>query len=205
MPAVLDRPVSRPTPPTTARARRPPGPAARPDRVARARASEPPCACWCSRRRSPRRARGLVGGGRPRRRGPRAGRAVRAARAAETCPPWRTGPSRPGRSCATRDPALPETARRLVVASLEAVAGVRPLVQLSRALSPEVMEELRGAARRAPVAGPPPQVRSVRVSEPALGVAEASAVVRDRGRVLAVALRLERWRGRWRCTALEIG
>jgi hypothetical protein len=48
-------------------------------------------------------------------------------------------------------------------------------------------------------------VRSVRVCLPADGVAEASAVVVSRGRVLAVALRLEGLDGRWRMTALEVG
>jgi hypothetical protein len=48
-------------------------------------------------------------------------------------------------------------------------------------------------------------VRSMRLCRPADGVVEASAVVVDRGRVRAVALRLEEFGGRWRVCALEIG
>jgi hypothetical protein len=45
----------------------------------------------------------------------------------------------------------------------------------------------------------------VRVTEPADGVAEVSALVRRGLRVTAVALRLEGMDGRWQCTALELG
>jgi hypothetical protein len=48
-------------------------------------------------------------------------------------------------------------------------------------------------------------VRSVRVTSPAPGVVEASAVVIGGERARAVALRLEVVRGRWLATAIEIG
>jgi hypothetical protein len=48
-------------------------------------------------------------------------------------------------------------------------------------------------------------VRGVRVCEPADGVAEASAVVVDGGRVRAQAFRLVGLDGRWRVEALQIG
>ena len=48
-------------------------------------------------------------------------------------------------------------------------------------------------------------VRSVRVCEPADGVAEASAVVVDGGRVRAVAFRMVGLDGRWRVEALQVG
>jgi hypothetical protein len=48
-------------------------------------------------------------------------------------------------------------------------------------------------------------VRGVRVCEPADGVAEASAVVVDGGRVRALAFRLVGLDGRWRVEALQIG
>ena len=48
-------------------------------------------------------------------------------------------------------------------------------------------------------------VRAVLTCLPCNGVCEASAVVIDRGRVRALALRMEGLDGRWRVTALEIG
>lgn len=49
-----------------------------------------------------------------------------------------------------------------------------------------------------------PRLCSVRVSEPADGVAEVSAVVRHGARTRAVALRLEGMDGRWQCTVLSV-
>jgi hypothetical protein len=54
--------------------------------------------------------------------------------------------------------------------------------------------------RRVPVAE---QVRSVHVCEPADGVAEVSVVIAGGERPRALALRIEGWRGRWVCTALD--
>jgi aerobic-type carbon monoxide dehydrogenase small subunit (CoxS/CutS family) len=48
-------------------------------------------------------------------------------------------------------------------------------------------------------------VRTVRVCEPADGVAEACAVVIDGNRVRALALRLVGLDGRWRVEALQVG
>lgn len=51
----------------------------------------------------------------------------------------------------------------------------------------------------------PPGLRSMRMSHPAEGVTEASAVWLHRGRARALAARFE-WRaGRWRCTVLRLG
>ncbi|MCW2915222.1 MAG: hypothetical protein JWN52_3290 [Actinomycetia bacterium] len=44
---------------------------------------------------------------------------------------------------------------------------------------------------------------SWRVQEPVPGVAEVSAVVLMGGRFHAIALRLEPFRGRWLCSAIE--
>jgi hypothetical protein len=49
------------------------------------------------------------------------------------------------------------------------------------------------------------RVRSVRVTSPAPGIVEASAVVIGGERARAVALRLEVVRGRWLATAVELG
>ena len=48
-------------------------------------------------------------------------------------------------------------------------------------------------------------VRNVRASEPADGIAEVCATVQAGRRVRAVALRVERHDGRWRCTRLHLG
>ncbi|WP_460524828.1 Rv3235 family protein, partial [Flindersiella endophytica] len=48
-------------------------------------------------------------------------------------------------------------------------------------------------------------VRSVHVSEPADGVAEAAVHVQHGSRSRAIAVRIEGLDGRWRCTALELG
>lgn len=102
---------------------------------------------------------------------------------------------------------------RVVQAVAEVLCGVRPLAQLVRWTNRDVYEGLRrrsahmagrtttshpAAARRA-------VVRSVRVCQPADRVVEAAAVVVARGRVQAVAFRLEGANGRWRMTALELG
>lgn len=105
--------------------------------------------------------------------------------------------------------ALPDPrawAGRMVQAVVEVLSGVRPLAQLVRWTSPDVYAGLqRRSARARPQAGRRAIVRSVHVSEPADGVAEACAVVIAHGRVHAVALRLEGLDGRWVMTALEIG
>lgn len=98
-------------------------------------------------------------------------------------------------------------ARRFVQAVMETLAGRRPEGQLQSWLSPSVFGDVRRAVqsvggRRT---GPTPAVRSVRVTEPADGVAEVSAVVRSGGRYRAVAARLEGIDGRWRCVRLEVG
>jgi len=75
------------------------------------------------------------------------------------------------------------------------------------ALRGEVEDKLptSALARQEPAPVRRAVVRSVHTTEPVPGVVEASAVVVDRGRVRAVALRLEGLDGRWRATALEMG
>ncbi|HEX6447477.1 MAG TPA: Rv3235 family protein [Streptosporangiales bacterium] len=102
---------------------------------------------------------------------------------------------------------------RLTQALLEVLAGERPHTQLLPWTSDRVF---RAVTRRVTVAArmrstvvdltrrPRLQLGSIRVTEPAVGVAEVCAVVRRGERCQAVALRLEAWRGRWRCTAFEL-
>lgn len=114
-------------------------------------------------------------------------------------------------------PEIQRWARRFVQATVEVVAGDRPLRQLSRWASDEVREELqrhRTASRpsTSPVASRPAGtpsvrgvVRSIHVGEPRDGVAEVSAVVQRGVRRHAVALRFEGLDGRWLCTVLQVG
>ncbi|MEU6039696.1 Rv3235 family protein [Actinomadura sp. NPDC047616] len=87
----------------------------------------------------------------------------------------------------------------------EVLAGTRTLHHLSRRAAPEVCHVL--AAHPLPLASgartAPPRVLTTWLQEPAPDVAETGAVVVLAGHVQALALRLERHRGRWRCTALE--
>lgn len=99
---------------------------------------------------------------------------------------------------------------QLVQAVLEVLARERPRQQLVRWLSPEVYAELSAHVGAAPVRPAARSgvarrtVSSVHVSEPADGVVEASAVAVGGPRARAVAVRLEGWDGRWRCTRLAV-
>jgi hypothetical protein len=109
---------------------------------------------------------------------------------------------------------LPDPRRwvaRFVQAAVEVAAGYRPPGQVLRWVDEEVHETLSRRHRLATHSsrGPRPtarvRVRTIRVSSPRDAVVEASAVVADRGRIRAVAVRLEGRQGRWRVTALELG
>jgi hypothetical protein len=99
------------------------------------------------------------------------------------------------------------TGRRLIVLTLEALAGRRPLTQLQSMTSAGVFAALTGGRRPrwCTQSTAPLLVGQVRVCEPVDGVAEVSAVARRDGRAHAVAARLEGIDGRWRCTALQVG
>ena len=103
---------------------------------------------------------------------------------------------------------------RIAQAILEVDCGVRPVAQLRRWASDDVYAHLRWRSARNRATMPrdgsrqqPPRVcvRSVRVCEPADGIAEVSAVVHDGQRPRALALRLEGSDGRWRCTVVQHG
>ena len=101
-------------------------------------------------------------------------------------------------------------ARRLMIGLIESAAGRRSLQQLSTMLSFSVARGLACEFERAAAAGHrhwlhTATVRSVRASEPADGIAEVCATVQTGLRVRAVALRIERQHGRWRCTRLHLG
>ncbi len=99
--------------------------------------------------------------------------------------------------------------RRLLVAALEVLAGRRSLHQLAPYLSQRVYSglasDLERPGRVSSWRHDRPVLRSVRVCEPADGVAELAAVVRVGSRCRAVAVRLEGLDGRWRCVRLQVG
>ena len=107
--------------------------------------------------------------------------------------------------------------RGTVQASMEVLAGIRPIHQLARRLDPRCLASLQHRAalirRELTRTGNPAlarlhrnsTVRSVRVCEVADGIYEASAVVVDDVRARAVAVRLERSKQVWRIVELVIG
>jgi hypothetical protein len=118
---------------------------------------------------------------------------------------WRPRPPRPRE--------LPDPgpwARRLLIGMIETAGGHRPLQQLAALLSPSVARGLGSDFERAARSGTRhwlhrSTVRSIRVAEPAAGVAEICATVELGRRVRAIAMRLEEHHGRWRCTRLQLG
>jgi hypothetical protein len=110
---------------------------------------------------------------------------------------------------ARRDLPEPEPwATRFLQAVLETLAGVRPPSQLQEWTSSAVHTQVVRAAQERRWGSPGgrlPSVRSVRVGEPADGVAEICGVVQRGRRYAAVAARLEGFDGRWRCVALQLG
>lgn len=120
-------------------------------------------------------------------------------------PVWKPAPPRP------RDlPAPGPWGRRLLIGMIETAAGRRPLRQLATLLSPSVTRGIGTDFERSAKSGTPhwlhrASVRSLRVAEPAQGVAELCATVDTGGRIRAVAMRLEEHHGRWQCTRLQLG
>ena len=122
-------------------------------------------------------------------------------------------PPRVWRSAPPRSTGLPDPGswgRRLLVGMIETAGGRRPLHQLAAMLSPSVSRGIGVDFERAARLGRPhwlhrATVRSMRVSEPAAGVAELCATVDTGPRVRALAMRLEEHHGRWCCTRLQLG
>jgi hypothetical protein len=113
-----------------------------------------------------------------------------------------TGPPLRRPSASTDATVAAEVIMRLYA---EAFTGRRPVRHLSGWVTLEVWEEL--IARRPSVRSmrrvPPPRVLTSWARTPVPDAAEAGGVVQLGDRVHAIALRLERFRRRWRCTALE--
>lgn len=123
--------------------------------------------------------------------------------------------------CSASPPPVPDVAKtqrgiapwaaRLAQAVLEVEAAERPVMQLGRWVAPEIYRRLdrrqQVRARQVDPRHPRPrhqeQVRSVHVCRPAPDVAEVTVVTAGGPRCRAMALRLERRRDRWLCTALD--
>ena len=109
------------------------------------------------------------------------------------------------------DPQLPPAAAwsaSLAVAVVEALLAHRPVAQLNRWLSEDVLASVTlQQRRRRPGSGAatPPALVLLRVQHPASRVAEVSAFLRVGRQPLVLALRLEGLGHRWLCTALELG
>jgi hypothetical protein len=125
-------------------------------------------------------------------------------------------PAPPALRLVPAGPRLPDPqawASKLVQAVAEVLAGDRPISQLVRFTDSVVFGELNrrvrllGLTTTATARGLKERsaVRSVHVFTPATEVAEVAAHVRYGDRSRAIALRLEVHRGRWICTALELG
>jgi hypothetical protein len=116
--------------------------------------------------------------------------------------PGRTAPGAPPRAADSRLRESPLPAATIVVrAIVEVLAGIRPGAHLAGWATPALQAELERARGHYPGRA---TVRSIRVGEPRLGVAEVVAVVARGERVSAMALRMETANGRWQVTTLQL-
>ena len=123
------------------------------------------------------------------------------------------GTGAPDDEGATPMPDVADTARALGLCVVEVLTGGREVDSIARWITEDVQRHLlqraalsaraRSIGRRSR-ARPILQVGSVRVCEPAPGVAEAAVVVHTRSHARVVALRLELRQGRWRATAVGV-
>ncbi len=123
-------------------------------------------------------------------------------------------PSRPNLRLVTGDePGLDGFATRFAQAVVEVIGGDRGVHQMMRWTTLEVYDDLQrrsstlqrttpGDQRRRRLRA---QVRSVHLSRPQDDAAEISIHVRHGQRSRAIAARIERIEGRWRCVVLEFG
>lgn len=119
---------------------------------------------------------------------------------------------------------LEAVARRAARGALEVLGGTRPLQQMARLLDPRSYERLQLRAnlvrsveqsternrRTSPTAASGRLhrnvlIRTVRICAITDTIFEASVVAAEQKRARAIALRIERWRGQWRVTELQIG
>jgi hypothetical protein len=128
--------------------------------------------------------------------------------------PLRLVPPAGGAELGAPPPASPVASARRIAGPMaqavaEVLAGVRSPQQLTPIATFPVLKYLeRNAGRMASRAGRTPvrpRVSSIRVCEPAAGIAEIAAVVDTSPRRRALALRLEASGERWLCTVVRAG
>lgn len=112
-------------------------------------------------------------------------------------------------------------ARKAARGALEVLGGTRPLQQMVRLLDARSYERLQlrsnlvRSVEQSRAAAPVGRatvrlhrnvlIRSVRICAITSSVFEVSVVAAEQKRARAIALRIERWRGQWRITELQIG
>lgn len=106
------------------------------------------------------------------------------------------------RTATAQLPPAGKSGSMLARALVEVLCGQRPVPQLRVHCAPEVFA---GLQTRPIAGGALGHLLTVRVSEPADGVAEIAAVFRRGERVRALAFRIQGVDGRWRVTALQTG
>lgn len=100
-------------------------------------------------------------------------------------------------------PSASQWSMRLVYALAEVLNGSRPIQQLTRWLTPDVLGHIQHHLLKRQL--PKMTVRSIHVHETDDGVAEVSSVLGTNNRAFALAIRLEGLDGRWRATTLLLG
>ncbi len=95
-----------------------------------------------------------------------------------------------------------------VTAICDTLAGRRDLSLLRRWVDPSLYNRLAARLQSSPpscLSSLPASIRSTRLQQVTEGVFEGAVAIADFGRIRAVAIRVEQFRGRWRITALETG
>ena len=128
----------------------------------------------------------------------------------------------------TPEPDIPEeleaVARKAARGALEVLGGTRPLQQMARLLDGPSYERLQlrsnlvRSIEQTRGAGPGTNagnsdlrlhrnvlIRTVRICAITSSIFEASVVAAEQQRARAIAMRIERWRGQWRVTELQVG
>lgn len=126
------------------------------------------------------------------------------------------------------EPEVPEeleaVARKVARGALEVLGGTRPLQQMARLLDGRSYERLQLRSNLVRSIEQPGRsvsggnaagssarlhrnviIRAVRICAITSSIFEASVVAAEQQRARAIALRIERWRGQWRVTELQIG
>lgn len=135
---------------------------------------------------------------------------------------------RPHAPMPSPEPDIPEeleaVARKAARGALEVLGGTRPLQQMARLLDGPSYERLQLRSNlvrsieqsQGPASGANTGssalrlhrnvlIRTVRICAITSSIFEASVVAAEQKRARAIAMRIERWRGQWRVTELQVG